>query len=94
MSQTHCNLIYHLVFSTKGRKTYLKPDLQSDVHRYLAGAVQGVEHPTEIQCGDNNGIPERKERCADKPRATENNGDTVRAKFLGAWILRGHRRFG
>ena len=43
MSQTHCNLIYHLVFSTKGRQRFLTPDLGPEVHRYLAGAVKGVE---------------------------------------------------
>ena len=43
MSQTHCNLIYHLVFSTKGRKRFLTPDHRPEIHRYLAGAVQGVD---------------------------------------------------
>ena len=43
MSQTHCNLIYHLVFSTKERRPYLAPDCGPDVHRYLAGAVQGID---------------------------------------------------
>ena len=43
MSQTHCNLIYHLVFSTKGRQRFLTPDFRPEVHRYLAGAVQGVD---------------------------------------------------
>ena len=42
MSQTHCNLIYHLVFSTKSRKRYLTPDMRPDVHRYLAGSIQGI----------------------------------------------------
>ena len=43
MSQTHCNLIYHIVFSTKDRKRFLKPDYARDVHRYLAGAVKGFD---------------------------------------------------
>ena len=43
MSQTHCNLIYHLVFSAKERRPYLTPDIRSDVHRYLAGAIQGAD---------------------------------------------------
>jgi REP element-mobilizing transposase RayT len=43
MSQTHCNLIYHLVFSTKERRPYLTPDIRADVHRYLAGAIQGAD---------------------------------------------------
>ncbi len=42
MSQSHCNLIYHLVFSTKERKPFLTPDYGRDVHRYLAGAVKGL----------------------------------------------------
>ncbi len=43
MSQSHCNLIYHLVFSTKERKPFLTPDYGRDVHRYLAGAVKGLD---------------------------------------------------
>ncbi len=43
MSQTHCNLIYHLVFSTKERRPYLTPDVSKDVHRYLAGVVKGLD---------------------------------------------------
>ena len=43
MSQSHCNLIYHLVFSTKERRPFLTPDCGKDVHRYLAGAVQGLD---------------------------------------------------
>ncbi len=42
MAQSHCNLIYHLVFSTKERKRFLTPDLQGDVYRYLAGTVKGL----------------------------------------------------
>ena len=36
MSQNHCNLIYHLVFSTKERRQVLTPEFRQDVHRYLA----------------------------------------------------------
>lgn len=43
MSQTHCNLIYHLVFSTKERRPYLTQDCGPAIHRYLAGAVQGID---------------------------------------------------
>ena len=43
MSQTHCNLIYHLVFSTKERRPYLASDIRTEVHRYLAGAIQGID---------------------------------------------------
>ena len=43
MSQTHCNLIYHLVFSTKDRMPFLLPDYSHEIHRYLAGAVKGLD---------------------------------------------------
>lgn len=42
MGQSHCNLIYHLVFSTKERRRYLTKDCRADVHRYLAGTIQGL----------------------------------------------------
>ena len=41
MAQSFCNLLYHLVFSTKTRKTWLKDDVRSQIHQYLGGAVKG-----------------------------------------------------
>ena len=40
MSQSHCNLIYHLVFSTKERRPFLTPEYDRDVLRYLAGTIK------------------------------------------------------
>ena len=40
MSQSYCNLLYHLVFSTKGRQPWLHGDLAKRTHEYLGGAVR------------------------------------------------------
>ena len=42
MAKSFCNLLYHLVFSTKGRRPYLShPEIRSRVHEYLGGAIRG-----------------------------------------------------
>lgn len=49
MPSTHCNLLYHIVFSTKERTPVLKGELHAAVHKYLAGIVRGLEGvPLEI----------------------------------------------
>jgi putative transposase len=40
MSQSYCNLLYHLVFSTKGRRRWLGDGMRARVHSYLGGAVR------------------------------------------------------
>jgi REP element-mobilizing transposase RayT len=41
MPGTYSNLLYHVVFSTKGRAAMLKGDTQQHVHEYLGGIVRG-----------------------------------------------------
>jgi REP element-mobilizing transposase RayT len=41
MSSSYCNLIYHIVFSTKAREPWLAPAIRSRVHQYLGGAIRG-----------------------------------------------------
>lgn len=41
MSQSYCNLIYHLVFSTKNRQAWLKNGIRTRTNEYLGGAVRG-----------------------------------------------------
>ena len=40
MPQSYCSLIYHGVFSTKGRQRSLGPDARERVHAYLGGAIR------------------------------------------------------
>jgi REP element-mobilizing transposase RayT len=40
MPRSHCNLLYHIVFSTKGREPWLEGDILPRVHEYLGGAVR------------------------------------------------------
>ena len=41
MSSTYCNLIYHMIFSTKHRKTWIDDPIRDRLHSYLGGAVRG-----------------------------------------------------
>ena len=41
MSSSHCNLLYHVVFSTKGREPWLAVSMRSRIHEYLGGAIRG-----------------------------------------------------
>ncbi len=40
MSSSHCNLLYHIVFSTKGREPRLTPEIRIRTHQYLGGAIR------------------------------------------------------
>jgi len=40
MSSSYCNLLYHIVFSTKNREPWLTPQIRSRTHRYLGGAIR------------------------------------------------------
>jgi REP element-mobilizing transposase RayT len=50
MAHTYTQLLYHIVFSTKGRKPWLKDKLRKRVHSYLGGAIRG-EGGTAILVG-------------------------------------------
>ena len=41
MSSSYCNLLYHLVFSTKGREPWLAAGIRPRIHQYLGGAIRG-----------------------------------------------------
>jgi len=41
MAKSYCNLLYHLVFSTKNRDAWFEPDARPRVHEYLGGAIKG-----------------------------------------------------
>ena len=41
MSSSYCNLLYHIVFSTKNREPLLQSSIRSRIHEYLGGAIRG-----------------------------------------------------
>ena len=41
MSQSYCNLLFHMVFSTKYRKPLITDDIRERVYSYLGGALKG-----------------------------------------------------
>jgi putative transposase len=42
MPSTHLDLIYHLVFSTKKRRPWIKEFWEKRLHSYLAGIISGL----------------------------------------------------
>jgi len=40
MSSSYCNLLYHIVFSTKRREPWLTPEIRPRIHRYVGGAIR------------------------------------------------------
>jgi putative transposase len=41
MAGTFTNLLYHLVFSTKGRTPLIKREIQDDLYEYIGGIIRG-----------------------------------------------------
>ena len=41
MSASYCNLLYHIVFSTKDREPWMAASIRSRIHEYLGGAIRG-----------------------------------------------------
>lgn len=42
MARTFTKLLYHIVFSTKGRARMITPELEARLHPYLGGIVRGM----------------------------------------------------
>ena len=42
MANTYSSLFYHLVFSTKNRKYFLKPDKENRIWDYLSGIARNI----------------------------------------------------
>jgi putative transposase len=40
MSSSYCNLLYHIVFATKGREPWLTAAIRPRIHQYLGGAIR------------------------------------------------------
>jgi len=41
MGSTLTNLVYHVIFSTKGRKPVIVPEFRAELHRYMGGIIKG-----------------------------------------------------
>jgi len=54
MSSTLTNLVYHIVFSTKGREPMIIADIRDELYRYIGGIIRG-EGGTLLQIG---GMPD------------------------------------
>ena len=51
MGSTFFSLHYHLVFSTKERRPFIKPEWQPRLHAYLGGIIKGMNGVAEIVGG-------------------------------------------
>src|ERR1700704_2273623 len=43
MSSSYCNLLYHIVFATKGREPWLTTAIRPRIHQYLGGAIRSEQ---------------------------------------------------
>jgi REP element-mobilizing transposase RayT len=43
MSHTYTRLLYHIVFSTKQRQSWIQDELKMDLHSYLGGILRNIE---------------------------------------------------
>jgi len=51
MSSTYLSLYYHLVFATKGREPTIATAWRRQLHKYMAGAVEGLGAECEVVGG-------------------------------------------
>jgi hypothetical protein len=51
MGSTFFSLHYHMVFSTKERRPFIKPEWQPRLHAYLGGIIKGMNGVPEIVGG-------------------------------------------
>jgi putative transposase len=47
MSHAYARLHYHIVFSTKERKSFIKPELKDRLHAYMVGIVNNLDGVVE-----------------------------------------------
>jgi putative transposase len=54
VANTFANLLYHIVFTTKGRVSSIRDEVRDDLFRYIGGAIRG-ERGVLLEVG---GVPE------------------------------------
>ncbi len=94
MAGTYTNLLYHLVFSTKGRYPLITKELQSNLHAYLGGIIRG-EGGVLLEIG---GMPDHVHLLA-KFKPTVSISDMLRCIKANSsgWVneeRKGSRKFG
>lgn len=45
MSQSLADIILHLVFSTKERRLWIKPDIEEELYQYICGICRNLDSP-------------------------------------------------
>jgi putative transposase len=51
MAQTLVRVLVHLIFSTKERANLVRPDVESELHSYLAGIANNLDSPCLVVNG-------------------------------------------
>ena len=52
MPQSLSSILVHLVFSTKHREPWLTPEIEPELHAYMASVFKGCDSPALIINGD------------------------------------------
>lgn len=42
MPHTYTNLLYHIVFATKDRHPFIKPEFEERLYEYIGGTIRGL----------------------------------------------------
>ncbi len=45
MAQTLVSLMVHIVFSTKGRRHNIRPEVEPELYRYMSGTLKHLASP-------------------------------------------------
>ncbi len=51
MSDSYTNLLYHIVFSTKDRRPFIRREWRPRIHSYLGGIIRGMNGVAEMVGG-------------------------------------------
>jgi REP-associated tyrosine transposase len=56
VAQTLVNVLVHVIFSTKGRRHFIKPDIQSALYAYMAATLRNLDSPCLAIGGTSNHV--------------------------------------
>lgn len=56
MAQTLVRILVHSIFSTKDRASLIRPDIESELHAYLAGIAKNLDSPCLAVNGTGNHV--------------------------------------
>jgi putative transposase len=63
MAGTYTKLIYHIVFSTKTRQTFISEQIEAELYKYIGGIIRGIGG----SCLEINGMPDHVHILASLP---------------------------